>query len=259
MQRHKWNKIMRRNLIDPVLGGNRQPVELIASTYRGISEVDTRENGFPLSFMDQVMNRTESWAFAAGSWKAREDDPAFADQFLGSTIQDVVRAVYGRPLPSQQYSPGAPSVWAWINAGGRPEDRISVGLRVMYHDWNPFDHEYPLLDRLDALDADVVDGLVAGMRRPVKRYIFECQHDDLKREHEDQELEVMAFQGAYPEGRPTQIRNYAERLARMMGRGRYGQDLIIDARGEHGTVPTSYAREQPAEDTPIFQPLLIQV
>ena len=148
---------------------------LIASTHHGLAEVSLGDV-YPFLDFDEAI------AFAASSWKSRDNDPSFR---VGVSSQDIY------DLFTQVYEIGFP----WLNK----HKQVSEKLQDKHRRLNPFEGR-DLQDRLRAVPKDVVEALVGKLQRRTKEYVFGCNYGRAKRARggENYGLSIMNFQPVYP-------------------------------------------------------------
>lgn len=172
---------------------------LISSLHHGLYEVS-------LARVYPHLDFDEAIAFAASSWKEREKNPAYAHIVKVEDTYEIFNQVLLAGIP-------------WL----RKYREMSAQLQPRLAGLNPYKGR-DLGGRLARLDLAAVEALRSDLARPVKTYVFECQHDDTKRSRGgDRDIVVMGFQNAYP---PTKKKGHGvyERQFRGMI-GRFGAEI----------------------------------
>lgn len=167
---------------------------LISSLHHGLRETPLQEF-YPVLDLDELV------AFAASSWKGREQRYSQLTRLLSSHAEAY-------EMFSEVYRIGFP----WLN---KYKD-ISPANRVKHERLNPFQGKF-LQDRLTQVDPSAVEQLREKLAEPVSEYVFECNYYQRKKERDgdNYKLEVMTFQTVYPR-REKIVPLYAQEIARML-------------------------------------------
>ena len=171
-------------------GGNQG---LIGSLHHGLYEADL-SNFYPHLDLDELV------AFAASSWKSRENDIySFSDFVKSFDAYEIFNKVFEIGLP-------------WLNK----HKKISQELILKYGRLNPFKGK-DLKKRLEGISIENVEHLKKELQEGINKYVFECQYQDakMKQHGENIGIKIMEFQPVYP-NKETTVPNFAAEIARII-------------------------------------------
>lgn len=167
----------------------------------------------PLGSIYPVLNLDEAVAFAASSWKSREQGDIklrnCVDDFDLYKIFKYVLVIGNSWMGKYKYIPSE--------------------IKELHTGLNPFDGK-TLDKRLETIDSEASDALLYGLRQPHKNYIFESEFHRMKKEQKDTSRSVILssrnFQ-TFPR-RHQIIPSYSAEITRIFGEFSREYDKTIE-------------------------------
>ena len=181
-----------KQLMIELTGGNQG---LLSSIYNGLYET-------PLNEFYPHLDLDEAIAFAASSWKSREQNTyAFQKAINSNNIYNIFKEVYKIGFP-------------WLNT----YKNISEGLTQKHNKLNPFKKQN-LEERLNQIPQTAVEKLKQELQEGVNEYVFECNYQNRKRARwgDNYKLKILGFQSVYPK-KGKIVPAYASQIAKMLSR-----------------------------------------
>lgn len=164
---------------------------LLSKFHHGLKEV-------PLDQFYPNLNLEELAVFAISSYDSRSKNPKAFSDTEAKDVYEIFNDVFAKGYRAL-----------------RSHENMSPENQATYNRLNPF-RGRNLRERLDRVNPNEVDQLKIRLRKPAKKYVFECEFKDLKIAGGDNTgLVIMGFMPYFPKKGEVAI-GFAKEIARIM-------------------------------------------
>ena len=210
-------------LIFDLCGGQGHNSQYLDFVYRGLHELNSASNS--IGKLYQYLNLDELLVFARDSWLTRarnsldyKSDPTFELETKQKSIYEIVSNTFKED--SFQYIDGFYNGMVKKGFGYFAKRRlISEKNEQKYQKLNPYEPK-TLEDRLNLFekeDPKSCNEIKELLSKPVMKYVFECQYQQLARNGNNHGISIYNFQPVYP-NKKVNAENFANQIRKFISK-----------------------------------------